>query len=80
MPTVDQIRKTIAGALEAAKEGPITAAIEMKLERNYLRDFLDGKKRSLKTEVILALVARYNIDFNDLIITKERLARRRVVR
>lgn len=77
MPTVDQIRRTITGAMDEAKEGPITAALELNLERNYLRDFLDGKKRSLKVEVIFALASRYDLSINDLIITKEKPAKRR---
>jgi hypothetical protein len=75
MPTVDQIRHTLARALEK-KGGAITVAQELGFERNHIRDFLEGKKRSLKTEVMLALAEYLEIPFKDLIITKEKAIRR----
>jgi hypothetical protein len=75
MPTVDQIRHTLARALEK-KGGAITVAQELGFERNHIRDFLEGKKRSLKTEVMLALAEYLEIPFKDLVITKEKAIRR----
>jgi hypothetical protein len=75
MPTVDQIRHTLARALEK-KGGPITVAQELGFERNHIRDFLEGKKRSLKTEVTLALAEYLEIPFKDLVVTKEKAMRR----
>jgi hypothetical protein len=75
MPTVDQIRHNLARALEK-KGGPITVAHELGFERNHIRDFLEGKKRSLKTEVMLALSEYLEIPFKDLVITKEKAMRR----
>jgi hypothetical protein len=49
----------------------------MDLERNHIRDFLEGKKRSLRTEIMLALSERYSIPFKDLIITKEKRPKRK---
>lgn len=75
MATIDQIRRRIEKAMEAEGEGPVWLAGEMGLERNHIRDFLQGKKASLKTEAMLAIAERYSIPFNDLVITKERRAR-----
>ena len=76
MPTVDQIRRTIAIAMDRAGEGPVSLAVALDLERNHIRDFMEGKKRSLKTEVTLAIAERYGIPFKDLVITKDKAARR----
>lgn len=75
MPTVDQIRHTLARGLEK-KGGAITVAQELGYERNHIRDFLEGKKRSLKTEVMLALSEYLDIPFKDLVISKEKAVRR----
>ncbi len=72
MSSVDQIRRKLQKAMDDAGEGPVTAAIELDLERNYISDFLDGRKRSLKTEVTFALAERYSIPVKDLIVTKEK--------
>ena len=76
MATVDQIRRTIAAAMEKVGEGPVSVAIDLGLERNHLRDFMEGKKQSLKTEVMLLISERYSIPFKDLIVTKEKAIRR----
>jgi hypothetical protein len=76
MPTVEQIRRTIVVAMERAGEGAVSVAVALGLERNHLRDFLEGKKRSLKTEVTLMIAERYGIPFKDLVITKDKAARR----
>ena len=77
MPTVDQIRRKIAMAMEKADEGPVWLAGELGLERNHIRDFLTGKKRSLKTEAMIAVSDRYDIPLKDLVISKERPPTRR---
>jgi hypothetical protein len=69
MPTADQVRKTLARALEKAGEGPVGLAAAMGIERNYIRDFLQGKKDSLRTEVMLDLSERFGIPFKDLVVT-----------
>lgn len=76
MPSIDQIRGRIQRAMDGAGDGAVTVAVELGLERNYLRDFLEGKKQSIKTEAMLLLSERYNIPFKDLIITKEKTLRR----
>lgn len=76
MPTVDQIRQTIDRALDKKGVGPVTAAQELGLERNYIRDFLSGDKNSIKTEVMLAIAEYLGINFKDLIVTKEKRVRR----
>ena len=77
VPTLEQIRHTISRALDRKGQGAVTVAIELGLERNYLRDFLKGDKNSMKVEVVLALSEYLDIPFNDLIITKERKKLRR---
>lgn len=77
MPTIEQIRARIERAMADRGEGPVAAAVDLELERNHLRDFLQGKKQSLKTEVMMALSERYDIPFNDLVVRKEKKQRRR---
>lgn len=76
MPTVEQIRNIITKALDKKGVGPITAAQELGLERNHIRDFLKGDKNSLKTEVTLALAEYLELPFKDLVISKEKKLRR----
>lgn len=68
MATPDQVRHTLRLAMARKGEGPVTVALELGQERNYISDFLDGRKQSLKTEVTLALVKRYRIPLKDLLI------------
>lgn len=75
MATVDQIRRRLERAMNAAGEGPVWLAGELGMERNHIRDFLQGKKRSLKTETMMALSERYSIPFKDLVVTKDKPAR-----
>jgi hypothetical protein len=72
MPTADQVRKTVVRALEKAGEGPVGLASAMGIERNYIRDFLQGKKGSLGTEVMLDLSERLGIPFKDLVVTRKK--------
>ena len=76
MPTVDQVRQTVARALEKAGEGPVAVAEAMDIERNYIRDFLQGKKNSLRTEVMLDLSERFGIPFKDLVVTRKKVKSR----
>lgn len=78
MATIDQIRRRIERAMEAEGEGPVWLAGELGLERNHIRDFLQGKKASLKTEAMMAISQRYDIPFNELLITRAKPAPRRV--
>ena len=68
MRPVDQIRRRIQKALDDAKVGPITIAIELGWPRDHLRDYLAGKKSSLKTEKMLQLSDRFGIPFKELVI------------
>lgn len=77
MTTVDQIRQKIARAIEAAGDKPIPLAIELDQERNYIRDYLEDKKRSLKAEVLMKISERYGIPINELMVKKEKPSRRR---
>lgn len=77
MTTPDQARARIQKALDEAEVGPITVSLELGWERNYLRDFLEGKKDSLKAERYFQLSQQFNIPINELITIKEKPARRR---
>lgn len=76
MASADHVRATIQRALDKKGEGPITVTERIWHERNYLRDFLIGKKRSINTEFAMALAAYLDIEFNDLVITRPRRLRR----
>lgn len=76
VPTVDQIRHTITRALDKQGLGPVTCALALGLERNYIRDFLKGDKNSLKTEAVLLISEKLSIPFKDLVVTKEKRMRR----
>jgi hypothetical protein len=80
MTTPAQVRARIQKALDEAKPplGAVTVAIELGWERNYLRDFLEGKKESLKAERYFQLSSQFNIPINELITIKEKQVRRRV--
>lgn len=79
MPTVDEVRQTIARAMEMAGEGPIQLgdciAEDLGIERNYVRDFIVGKKQSMKTEIMQLISKRYRIPFDSLIIRKKKKLR-----
>ena len=72
MSTVQEVRNRIQQAFDRKEESPITVALEWEFERNHIRDFLDGKKESLKPEVLLMLSDRYSIPLNLLIIKRQR--------
>lgn len=79
MPTVDEVRQTIARAMEKAGEGYIRLGdcikADLGIERNYVRDFMIGKKDSMKTEVMDLISRRYRIPFRTLIISKKKRIR-----
>ena len=68
MRPVDQIRHRIQMAMDAAGIGPVTVAQELGWERNHLRDYMEGKKDSLKTEKMLQISDRFGIPFQELIV------------
>jgi hypothetical protein len=76
MPSVDQIRHTITAALAKEGIGPVTLALELGKGRDYLRDFLEGKKDSLKIEVVIALSERWDIPIKNLVPSEEKALRR----
>lgn len=73
MAAVDQIRRTVRQAIAQAGETPIGVAKALEIERNYLRDFLEGKKASLKIGVAVSLSERFDIPLKDLTPTKDKL-------
>lgn len=76
MSTLVEVRARIHQAFERSGDSPISIALEWDLERNHIRDFLDGKKDSLKPEVLQNLSERYNIPFNMLIIRRQKKKRK----
>lgn len=68
MRPVDQIRRRIQKAMDDAGLGPVTVALELGWERNHLRDYLDGKKDSLKTERMIQISERFGIPFKELVV------------
>lgn len=54
--------------MDDAGLGPITVAIELGWPRDHLRDYLAGKKDSLKTEKMLQISERFGIPFKELVV------------
>lgn len=76
MSSVDEVRNRVRQAIERAGDAPITLALEWNFERNHLRDFLDGRKDSLKAEVLQLLSERYDIPLSQLIIKRQKKKRK----
>ena len=70
MPTVDQVRIKIQEVLDEAQKGPVTVSRELGFPRDYLRDFLEGKKRSLKLEFMATFAEQYGVPLRDLTATR----------
>lgn len=77
MSSVDEVRHRIQQAFDRAGDSPITIALEWELGRDHIRDFLERKKDSLKSEVLLLLSEKYNIPFNLLIIKRQKKKRQK---
>lgn len=67
MKETDRIRWKIQTCIEAAGFGSVSAAEELGWPRDHLRDYLEGRKESLKVQKLLQLSERFGIPFNDLI-------------
>lgn len=76
MSTTAEVRHRIQQALDRAGDGPVTLALEWEMERNHLRDFLLGRKESLKPEVLQLISERYGIPLSMLIIKRQRKKRK----
>lgn len=76
MSSVEEVRTRIQRAIDTARDQPVTLALEWGFERNHLRDFLAGKKDSLKPEILDAISRRYDIPFSSLIIKRQRKKRK----
>jgi len=70
MSSPEEVRARLKKAFEGSDKGPITLALDWGLERNHLREFLIGKKDSLKYEVIESLSEHFGIPINLLIIRR----------
>ena len=67
MKEADRIRWKIQTSIEAAGFGAVSAALEMGWPRDHLRDYLEGRKDSMKVQKLLQLSERFGIPFNELI-------------
>lgn len=76
MSSANEVRQRIQQAFERSGDSPISVAIAWELERNHIRDFLDGKKDSLKPYVLENISERYGIPLNLLIIRPQRKKRK----
>lgn len=70
MSSPEEVRGRLLKAFEGSDKGPITLALDWGLERNHLREFLVGKKDSLKYEVIESLSEHFGIPISLLIIRR----------
>jgi len=70
MSSPEEVRRRLKKAFEGSKESPMTLAREWGLERNHIREFLRGKKDSLKYEVVENLAAHFGIPIELLIIRR----------
>ena len=76
MSSVQEVRSRIQTAFDVSGNSPITLAVEWELGRDHIRDFLEGKKDSLKPEVLLLLSEKFKIPFNLLIIKRKKKQRK----
>ena len=76
MSTVDEVRHRLDQAFARTGDSPITLALKWDLERNHLREFLIGKKQSLKHEVIEMLSEHFDIPLDLLIIRRQKKKRK----
>lgn len=76
MSTVDEVRSRLQRAFQGSEESPITLALKWDLERNHIREFLKGKKNSLKHEVIENLSEHFGIPIDLLIIRRPKKKRK----
>ena len=76
MATVDEVRSRLQRAFESSGQSPITLALTWELERNHIREFLTGKKSSLKHEVIEKLSEHFEIPIDLLIIRRPKRRRK----
>lgn len=75
MPTVNEVRARIALAIERSGDQPVTLALDWGVGRDHIRDFLTGRKDSLKLDVLEAISERYDIPLTQLIIRRARRKR-----
>ena len=63
----DTLRNRIAARLDELGVSPITAALEVGLERTYIRDFVTGKKATLRSDKYPQVAAALKWTMADLI-------------
>lgn len=76
MSSVDEVRQRVQQAFTKTGDSPITVALEWGYERNHIREFLIGKKESLKPEVLVLLSDKYGIPFHMLVIKRQKKKRK----
>jgi hypothetical protein len=76
MPNLAQVRAKLQELFDRPGESPITFAVNSGLERNHIREFLIGKKDSLKHDVMLDMAAHFEIPVEDLTIRRPKKKRK----
>jgi len=61
---MDRLKKIIIDRLDELNLSPIEAAIKGGLERGYIRDFLEGRKKTFRQDKIPLLAAALDINVN----------------
>ena len=78
MPTHEEVRQRLKQAFaRPSAEGPITLALEWELGRDYIQDFLKGRKDTMDYEVIENLSAHFGIPISLLVIRRNKKKRLR---
>ncbi|WP_292463554.1 S24 family peptidase [Mesorhizobium sp.] len=70
----NQLQKIVARRLVELGLGPVEAATKYGLERTYIRDIVEGKKKSVRTDKIELLARALQLDPGDLSISKSTAA------
>jgi hypothetical protein len=76
MPNLAQVRAKLQELFDRPGESPITLALKWGLERNHIREFLIGKKDSLKHDVMLDLSEYFEVPIEDLTIRRAKKKRK----
>jgi len=65
---MDKLKKIIQDRLEELNLGPVEAAVKGGLERGYIRDFIEGRKKTFRQDKIPSLAKALELDETFLIL------------
>lgn len=66
----NELQKVVVRRLDELGLGPVEAATKAGLERTYIRDIVQGKKHSVRTDKLEALARALQLDPSDLSLSK----------